>query len=123
MWSSLAMAGKATFVDETIKGERKDEAVVIKRAIRFTLASLFLSLVNGFRNYLLSVSLGQARRRQTKIPVIVSKVQMEVEMPHPSVLLPLGTQPPCGMNISIATSSAACSTPVCPPDMIFAIMS
>jgi hypothetical protein len=99
------MAGKATFVDETIKGERKDEAVVIKRAIRFTLASLFLSLVNGFRNYLLSVSLGQARRRQTKIPVIVSKVQMEVEMPHPSVLLPLGTQPPCGMNISIATSS------------------
>jgi hypothetical protein len=82
------MVGKATLVDETIKGERKDEAVVIKRAIRFTLASLFLSLVNGCRNYLLSVSLGQARRRQTKISVIVSKVQMEVEMPHPSVLLP-----------------------------------
>ena len=82
------MVGKATLVDETIKGERKDEAAVIKRAIRFTLASLFLSLVNGSRNYLFSASLGQARRRQTEAPVIVSKVQMIVEMPHPSVLFP-----------------------------------
>ena len=52
------MVGKATLVDETMKGERKDEAVVIKRAIRFTLASLFLSLVTGSRNYLFSISLG-----------------------------------------------------------------
>jgi len=87
------MVGKATLVDETIKGERKDEAVVIKRAIRFTLASLLLLLVNGCRNYLFSLSLGQARRRQTKTPVIVSKVQMIVEMPYPSVLVPQSLSP------------------------------
>ncbi len=59
------MVGKATFVDETIKGERKDEAVVIKRAIRITLVSLFVSLVDAFRSYLFSVSLGQARADKT----------------------------------------------------------
>ena len=81
------MVGKATLVDETMKGERKDEAVVIKRAIRFTLALLFLLLSNGSRNYLFSVSLGQARRRETKTP-IVSKGLMTAEMPRQSVLLP-----------------------------------
>jgi hypothetical protein len=77
------MVGKATFVDETIKGERKEEAVVIKSAIRFTLASLFLSLGDGFRSYLFSVKLEEGRRRQTKRPQLPClRDRGRVEMPH-----------------------------------------